>query len=344
MKQLVENYTFNKTSKTVTFTDFATIDLDRILLVTDVTRNVIIYNFADPATGGTVATNVLTLTYNTNTGSFADADKLQIFYEVASGDPYQDRPLKVDGSGVTQPVSLSGVATAANQSSELTKLDTLHDDVDGLETAVASTNTKLDTVHSDLAAIDAGVPASLGQGVMSASMPVVLASDQTAVATAASGSVAHDAVDSGNPIKTGGQARTTNPTAVADADRTNFIADKLGKQVVVGAIRDLKANQQTTITSSTAETTVVTAVSGAFLDLYGLIITNTSSLGTKVTIKDATAGTTRFVFWVPANDTRGFMLNESAAVKQATVNNNWTATAGTAVSSLEITALTVQNV
>lgn len=271
----MENYTFNKASKTVTFTDFTTIDLDRILLVTDVTNNTIIYNFADPTTGGTVATNVLTLTYNTNTVSFNDTDKLQIFYEVASGDPYQDRPLKVDGSGVTQPVSLSGGATAANQTSELTKLDTLHtdlgtidghvdgletavastntkldtlhadvdgletavastntkldtvhsdllaidghvdgletlgtstntkldtlhtdvdgleaavsstntkldtlhNDVDGLETAVASTNTKLDTVHTDLSAIDAGIPSALGQGVMSASMSVVVASD-----------------------------------------------------------------------------------------------------------------------------------------------------------------------
>lgn len=382
MKQLVENYSFNKTSKTVTFSDFSTIDLDRILLVTNVTRNIIIYNFADPATGGTVATNVLTLTYDTS--AMSNTDKLQIFYEVASGDPYQDRALKVDGSGVTQPVSLSGVATAANQASELTKLDTIHTDlgtidghvdgletlvtstnakldtihtdlgtidshVDGLETAVASTNTKLDTIHGDvdgletlatsantkldtlhadlgsidghvdgletlvtstntkldtlhtdvdgvetsLSSIEAGIPAGLGQTTMSASMPVTVASDQSAV-------------------------------PVAQSTRAN------------------KANQQTTITSSTAETTIVTAVVGKSLDLYGLIITNTSSTGTKVTIKDATAGTTRVVFWVPANDTRGFMLSESGAIKQSAANNNWTATCGTSVNGIEITALTVQ--
>lgn len=326
MKQLIENYSFNKTAKTVTFTDFATIDLDRILLVTNVTRNIIIYNFADPAYGGTVATNVLTLTYDTS--AQANTDKLQIFYEVAPTDPYQDRALHVDGSAVTQPVSAAslplptGAATDAKLdtlhtdlgtidghvdgletavASTNTKLDTLHADlgtidghVDELETLVTSTNTKLDTVHTDLSNLDAGIPAGLGQTTMSASMPVTMASDQSTV-------------------------------TVAQSTRAN------------------KANQQTTITSSIAETTIVTAVVGKSLDLYGLIITNTSSTGTKVTIKDATAGTTRIVFWVPANDTRGFMLNESGAIKQSATNNNWTATAGTSVNGLEITALTVQN-
>lgn len=158
------------------------------------------------------------------------------------------------------------------------------------------------------------------------------------------GDVAHDGVDSGNPVKVGGQARTTNPTAVADADRSNFITDKLGKQVVVGSIRDLKGQQQTQISSSTSETTIVTAVASTFLDLYGLTIANTSATATKVTIKDSTAGTTRLVLYIPAGDTRGFMLNESAAICQATVNTAWTATCGTSVAAIEITALYVKNI
>lgn len=178
---------------------------------------------------------------------------------------------------------------------------------------------------------------------MANSEPVVIASDQSALSVASSGSVAHDAVDSGNPVKVGGQARTTNPTAVQDGDRSNFITDKLGKQVVVNSIRDLKTVQQTTITNSTAETTIGTAVAATFLDLYSLVLTNTSATGTTVTIKDATAGTTRLVIYVPANDTRGIALTESAAIPQAAVNNNWTATCGTAVTSLEVTALFVRN-
>lgn len=79
MKTKIDNYTFDKTAKTVTFTDYTTIRLDSILLITNVTDNVIVYNFADPSLGGTVTNNVLTLTYDTS--SMDNTDKLQIFYE-----------------------------------------------------------------------------------------------------------------------------------------------------------------------------------------------------------------------------------------------------------------------
>lgn len=77
MKIQIKNYTFNKTAKTVTFTDYTSIDLDGILLITNVTSNKIIYNFAK--IGGTVLNNVLTLDYDTSLMS--DNDDLQIFYE-----------------------------------------------------------------------------------------------------------------------------------------------------------------------------------------------------------------------------------------------------------------------
>lgn len=173
--------------------------------------------------------------------------------------------------------------------------------------------------------------------------PVTLGTG-TAVIGGVAGDVAHDAADSGNPVKTGGVAKTSNPTAVVDGDRANFITDKLGKQVVVGAIRDLKGIQQTTITSSTAETTIVTAVASTFLDLYGILIANSSASACNVTIKDATSGTTRFIIAVPAGETRGFMLPVDSAVPQAAVNNNWRATCSASVASIEITALYVKNI
>lgn len=79
MKIQVKDYTFNKTSKTVTFNDYTSIDLDGILLITNVTSNTIIYNFAATGQGGTVSGNVLTLDYDTS--SMSDSDSLQIFYD-----------------------------------------------------------------------------------------------------------------------------------------------------------------------------------------------------------------------------------------------------------------------
>lgn len=93
MKTQVKNYTFNKTSKTITFNDYVSIDLDGILMVVNVTDGIVIYNFADPTKGGTVATNVLTLEYDTT--SMDDADKLLIFYEDPDG---ADSVQNVDGS------------------------------------------------------------------------------------------------------------------------------------------------------------------------------------------------------------------------------------------------------
>jgi hypothetical protein len=157
------------------------------------------------------------------------------------------------------------------------------------------------------------------------------------------GDTAAGTTDGGWPIKIGGLAKTTNPTAVTDGQRVNAMFDKVGKQVVVGAIRQLKGVQATTITVAT-ETTIVTAgAAGVFQDLYGLVIANTSATAVNVAIKDATAGTTRMTIMVPAGDTRGFTVPVDSAVVQATAANNWTATVSSAVSSILVTALYVSN-
>lgn len=266
--------------------------------------------------------------------------------------------LTVDGSGVTQPVSgtfwqatqpVSGtVSITANSAVNVAQINGV---TPLMGNGVTGTGSQRVTIASDNTAF--AVNATLSAETTKVIGTVNVAAAQTiattnagtfAVQAASAGDVAHDAVDSGNPQKIGGQARTTNPTAVADADRTNAIFDKLGKQVVVGSIRDLKVNQITTITSSTAETTVLTAVASTFLDVYGVIVVNSSATAANVSFKDSTAGTTRFNVYVPAGDTRGFMLNESAAVAQTTVNNNWTATSSASVASLVITMLGVKNI
>ena len=79
MKVLVTDYTFNAGAKTVRFNGYTNIDINRILLITNATRNTIIYNFASPALGGTVSGNTIRL--NTSTTGMTNDDKLQIFYE-----------------------------------------------------------------------------------------------------------------------------------------------------------------------------------------------------------------------------------------------------------------------
>jgi hypothetical protein len=79
MKIKIDEYLFDASAKTVRFLDYNYIDLERILLITNVTDNIIIYNFADTAKGGTVSENVLTLDHDTT--SMDDDDDLLIFYQ-----------------------------------------------------------------------------------------------------------------------------------------------------------------------------------------------------------------------------------------------------------------------
>ena len=91
MKQLLAtdtpgSYTFDKTAKTITFSGLRdSITLSNILLITNVTANTIIYNFADSASGAvSFNNNILTLDYDTS--AMANTDVLQIFLDLPSNE------------------------------------------------------------------------------------------------------------------------------------------------------------------------------------------------------------------------------------------------------------------
>jgi hypothetical protein len=156
------------------------------------------------------------------------------------------------------------------------------------------------------------------------------------------GSVANGVADVGNPVGGGAQARTTNPTAVTDGQRVTLKADKLGRQVVaVGQVRDLISQNNITLTTTT-ETTLLASVASTFLDLTGVIISNTSGTAVRVDFRDATAGTVRFSIMVAANGGGGIFV-PIRPVKQTAVTNNWTAQLSAAVTDVRIFAQAEQN-
>lgn len=170
------------------------------------------------------------------------------------------------------------------------------------------------------------VPAPLsttGGGVEATALRVTLASDSTGL-VAVGGDTAHDAVDSGKPIKIGGIARQANPTAVAALDRVAATFDDVGRQVaVIGQVRDLMIDQYTQIASSSAETTILTAAASIFHDMTQLVITNATATAVSVTIRDVAAGSARMIIDLAASG--GAVLSFPRPVKQATVNTAWTA-------------------
>jgi hypothetical protein len=81
MKQLITNYTFNKTAKTIKFDDFNIIELESLLMITNISNvnKPVLYQFNNPELTATVTGNTLTLSYDTS--SMNNSDVLQIFYD-----------------------------------------------------------------------------------------------------------------------------------------------------------------------------------------------------------------------------------------------------------------------
>ena len=83
MKSLITDYIFDPVNKAIVFTGYEKINLERVLIITNVKNNIIIYNFASPSSGGeVVSNNILKLNYDTS--SMSPTDPLQIYYDIDS--------------------------------------------------------------------------------------------------------------------------------------------------------------------------------------------------------------------------------------------------------------------
>lgn len=98
-------------------------------------------------------------------------------------------------------------------------------DVDVLTLPSVTVGTFPDNEPINVAQIN-GVTPLMGAGNTGTGSPrVTIASDNAALATTPAGNVAHDAADSGNPVKVGARATNASITAVANNDRVDLITD-----------------------------------------------------------------------------------------------------------------------
>ena len=188
-----------------------------------------------------------------------------------------------------------------------------------------------------------GVAFTLGQAVMATSLPVAIASNQSVIPVG--GDVASGNANSGNPLQLGAVGYTASPTAVANGQRVSLIADKVGKLIAVGALRNLKATQTAALTT-TSETTIINPLNATtFADVYGLILANTGATASAVSIRYGLGSAIVMSFEVPAGDTRGFMVPVDSAIpgSLSTANVSWTAQLS-ATTNLNVSVLYVQNI
>lgn len=222
--------------------------------------------------------------------------------------------IRVDGSGVTQPVSAAslplpaGAATAAKQPA-LGTAGAAAADVITVQGITSMTPVKVD-----------------GSGV---TQPVSIAATVlTQGAAAAWASV------SGNPLLNGGRASSTGPTAVSDGQAVAQRLDVLGDAVsVLNAPRALKGVATLSTTDALSHTLIAAGAAGVFNDVEALIITNSSATGVTVTISD---GTNSHVFYAPPTDTRGISI--PTMLPAASAATAWTAQASSGVSTITISA------
>ena len=124
-KRLIKTFTFDAAAGTITFR--GKFNLKSFLLVTNVTDNIIIYNFSDPTKGGTtdfVSPNT-TLILDYDTSLMSDKDNLQIFVDVETTiiEPVQPMQDAVERMRVSNPQAL--IDTDFEYSLQPTKWETL---------------------------------------------------------------------------------------------------------------------------------------------------------------------------------------------------------------------------
>jgi hypothetical protein len=322
-------------------------------------------------------TNPITKTFDLDSGVGTEYNVGVGLRKVASGGSVEagtsTDPLRTDPTGTTvQPVS-GTVSITANSAVNVAQVaGTTTDTNSGVKSAgtlrvvlatdqPALTNKLL--VTPDSVALPAnqsvnvsqinGVTPLMGNGVTgTGSQRVTIASDNTAftVNAAQSGawsvgsSTATGSAVPANAFYEGGIAKTALPAAATDGNLTGAMVDKFGRQVcLIGSIRDLTGTQTTTLSASTAETTIVTQAASIFNDLVMLIVSNTSAAtNTRIDFRDTTAGTVLFsLFSVGGAAPVGFAL--PVPIPQTTVNTNWTAQCATSTTDIRIYAVFVKN-
>jgi hypothetical protein len=119
------------------------------------------------------------------------------------------------------------------------------------------------------------------------------------------GDVAHDAADSGNPIKIGAKVETSPKgiTVATDGDRTDLYADSDGQLVVkVGTTgADLISERVSDTAGTSAAFTNFSAVASTYNYVTAITIANTSSTDGYVDFRDGAAGSVKWTVPIPAN-------------------------------------------
>ena len=145
----------------------------------------------------------------------------------------------------------------------------------------------------------------------------------------------------------GAEARTTNPTAVANADVVRLTADTSGRLITQPfGPRGIVRTGYWQFSTASEVALIGSAGAGVFSDLIHLSISNSSTQTNGipiVTIRDSIGGATRYAFAV-ATAGGGVILNFPYPVPQTTAANSWTAHPNIAQATIYVMMMTIDRV
>lgn len=167
---------------------------------------------------------------------------------------------------------------------------------------------------------DSTIAATEGSGILLDSESLTVGSNTVkrqrvqvygAAATDFVGLPAHDEADTGSPLKIGGKANQSVPTAVSDADRVNAWFDREGaahtvsrqepaRVWVAGAGRlSISRGGGSYASVGSPGTSVVAAAASTYTYVVGLMVSSVSAVGTLISFSDGSGGTALFQWYVP---------------------------------------------
>ena len=159
---------------------------------------------------------------------------------------------------------------------------------------------------------------------------------------------AHDAAVATSYVAiVGAEARTTSPTAVANADVVRLTADTSGRLLTQPfGPRGIVRTGYWQFSTASEVALIGSAGAGVFSDLLHLSISNSSTQTNGipiVTIRDSIGGATRYAYAV-ATAGGGVVLNFPYPVPQTTAANSWTAHPNLAQATIYVMMMTIDRV
>src|SRR4051812_9155445 len=144
-------------------------------------------------------------------------------------------------------------------------------------------------------------------------------------------SVAHDGADSGNPLKIGARARSSEITAVSNNDRSDLLTDLVGKLIVLPYANpeNFVSGAITSAMASTTTTSLIAApASGLRNYITQITVSNASTtVPTDILIQDGSGGTTLYVLPAPIGTGTGTGTSGGTYVFPTPLRQPTTATA-----------------